>query len=274
MISRRMEICLRHHSLCTPKPRSKNYRPTRLLKINCPHGTHSQDTASFQLISRGEDSDVFSYATLSYRWGDKPLDKALQLLKSTSAWLEKSNAVDHLPKTLKDAIYIAYRFGVRYMWIDRLRIYQDSPEDWRREAGTMQDVYRNSVFCVSALGANDDEGGCFFSRDPSLVAPSAVDIYDNGETFRVELEDTAWHAAFRHEPLIQRAWVLHERLMAPRTIYFGRKQVFWECAESHACETHLRGFEGSPPTRTSTKSTSILASRSGSSSSLYPPLRV
>ncbi|KAI0846463.1 HET-domain-containing protein [Daldinia vernicosa] len=245
MISRWMETCLRHHSLCPLRPGSKNYRPTRLLKINCSHDSYSPNTASFQLISRDEDSPVSSYAALSYRWGDKPLDKTLRLLKSTSAWLEKPNAVDHLPKTLKDAIYIAYRLGVRYIWIDRLCIYQDSPEDWRREAGSMQDVYRNSVFCISALGADDDGGGCFFSRDPSLVAPTAVDMYNNGEIFRAELEDTAWYAAFRHEPLIRRAWVLQERLMVPRTIYFGRKQVFWECEESHACETHPKGFERS-----------------------------
>ncbi|KAK6954929.1 hypothetical protein Daesc_002558 [Daldinia eschscholtzii] len=182
------------------------------------------------------------YVALSYQWGPKPLDNTLQLLNSTSAWLEKPNPINHPPKTLRDAVHVAYRFGVQYLWIDRLCIYQDSCEDWRKEAGTMQDVYRNALFCISALGAEDDESGCFFMRDPSLIAPSAVDIYRNGSAFRAELEETAWHAAFQHEPLIQRGWILQERLMAPRTIYFGSRQVFWECAESHACETHRKGF--------------------------------
>ncbi|KAI1472078.1 uncharacterized protein F4812DRAFT_416523, partial [Daldinia caldariorum] len=77
-------------------------------------------------------------------------------------------------------MYIAHRFGIEYLWIDRLCIFQDSREDWRREAGTMQDVYRNALFCISALGAENDEGGCFFPRDPSLIAPLAVDIRQRG----------------------------------------------------------------------------------------------
>ncbi|OTB14879.1 hypothetical protein K445DRAFT_384254 [Daldinia sp. EC12] len=181
MISEWMETCLQGHSLCNKKSGSENYMPTRLSKINYSHSSGP-------------------YVALSYRWGVKPLDKTHQLLNSTSAWLDKPNPIKHLPKTLRDAVHVVYRFGIQYLWIDRLCIYQDSCEDWRKEAGTMQDVYRNALFCISALGAEDDEGGCFF-----------------------------------------------ERLMAPRTIYFGKRQVFWECAELHACETQPKGFGGFSP---------------------------
>ncbi|KAI1803147.1 HET-domain-containing protein [Daldinia bambusicola] len=246
MVSKWMETCLQNHSSCSKKSEIKDYMPTRLLKINYAHDSYLQHPPTFQLISRNEDFQG-SYAAMSYRWGEKPLDKTLRLLKLTSAWLEKPNPIHCLPKTFRDAMHIAHRFGVEYLWIDRLCIYQDSCEDWRREAGTMQDVYRNALFCISALGAENDEGGCFFAREPSLIAPSAVDIYGNGELFRAELEDAAWGATFHDEPLIHRGWVLQERLMAPRTIYFGSKQVFWECAESHACETHPNGFGGFRP---------------------------
>lgn len=36
-------------------------------------------------------------------------------------------------------------------------------------------------------------------------------------------------------------WVLQERILAARNLYFGRRQVFWECGEASRCETVPRG---------------------------------
>jgi hypothetical protein len=36
--------------------------------------------------------------------------------------------------------------------------------------------------------------------------------------------------------------VLHERLLAPRVLHFGRKQLFWECSELCACEAYPNGL--------------------------------
>ncbi|KAI8962037.1 HET-domain-containing protein [Daldinia sp. FL1419] len=166
-VSKWMGTCLEHHSLCRKRPEDENYIPTRLLRIN---------------------RSPSPYVTLSYRWGDKPPDKTVRLLKSTYTQPKKPNAIDTLPKTLRDAMYIAGRFG-------------DTTEDWRKEASTMRDVYQNALFCISALGADDDEGGCLFPRNPSF-----------------------------------------ERVMATRTVYFGKNQVFWECTEMHACETRPKGI--------------------------------
>ncbi|KAI0142549.1 hypothetical protein F4776DRAFT_676386 [Hypoxylon sp. NC0597] len=113
---------------------------------------------------------------------------------------------------------IANRSRIQYLWIDRLCIFQDSAEDWCEEASRVQEVYQNASFCISALSAEDDEGGCFFSRTPEEVAPTAVTLSCMEEPFRADLEDTAWR------------------------IHFGKKQVFWECSEVHACETHPEGF--------------------------------
>jgi hypothetical protein len=37
-------------------------------------------------------------------------------------------------------------------------------------------------------------------------------------------------------PLNRRAWVLQERLLAPRVLHFCESQLFWECHEREACE--------------------------------------
>ncbi|KAI1417898.1 HET-domain-containing protein [Hypoxylon sp. FL1857] len=247
MVFNWMKTCSWFHNGCKSKSDGTKYRPTRLLEINYPKSVYSGSPPTFRLVSGDGCAQGSPYVTLSYRWGNKPLGSTLRLLKGTSSYLERPNPINFLPKTFRDAMDIAYRFGIRYLWIDRLCIFQDSEEDWRKEAGTMQGVYRNASFCISALGADDDEGGCFFSRNPELVQPTLVNLNGKKEAFRADLEDTAWRTAFLDQPLIHRGWVLQERLMSPRTIYFGRKQVFWECSEVHACETHPEGFSKFSP---------------------------
>lgn len=39
-----------------------------------------------------------------------------------------------------------------------------------------------------------------------------------------------------HSPLNQRAWVLQERLLAPSTLHFTERQLYWECREQYASE--------------------------------------
>src|SRR2546421_346148 len=42
----------------------------------------------------------------------------------------------------------------------------------------------------------------------------------------------------------RRAWVLQERLMAPRVLHFGSAQLFWECRRGLLCERFPETFPG------------------------------
>lgn len=50
--------------------------------------------------------------------------------------------------------------------------------------------------------------------------------------------------AYRDEraPVNIRAWVVQERLLAPRVLHFGQTQVIWECRELSACELYPHGL--------------------------------
>jgi len=37
-------------------------------------------------------------------------------------------------------------------------------------------------------------------------------------------------------PLLARAWVLQERLLAPRTLHIFQTEIAWECMEGSHCE--------------------------------------
>ncbi|KAH7020828.1 heterokaryon incompatibility protein-domain-containing protein [Microdochium trichocladiopsis] len=229
-----MNNCLTEHELCRRREASSTFRPNRLLQLS-PSGT-------FRLVSGGECPAASKYAALSYCWGKQPAESLLMLTRTTAQYLQQENRVESLPKTFREAIEIVQRYQVDYLWVDRLCIYQDSVDDWQREAATMKDVYQHAHFSIAALGASDSDGGCFFERDPSRVAPTMVRVKtaeDEVEAAYVSELDRSisWYYAFASEPLVQRSWVVQERLLAPRTLYFGSRQVFWECREARCAET-------------------------------------
>lgn len=51
-----------------------------------------------------------------------------------------------------------------------------------------------------------------------------------------------WKTYFKESPLISRAWVVQERILARRVIHFGRRQLGWECHEQEHCEMFPQGF--------------------------------
>lgn len=195
----------------------------------------------FNLVGRAEFDTGERYITLSHCWGPGPAWEKLRLLDSTKDQLRNGLPVSVLPKTFRHAFEIIERLNVRYLWIDRLCIVQDSAEDWQAEASTMQSIYRHGLLNIAALGAADDQAGCFFDRDPAAVAPTIINLSPNeGDVpsfYRFDAEREAWRKDFEGEPLLSRAWVLQERVLSTRNLYFGRKQVFWECFETNCCET-------------------------------------
>ncbi|KAI1100371.1 HET-domain-containing protein [Jackrogersella minutella] len=230
-----IDECFKSHELCLHRD-SEIFSPARLLELR-----QMNDEKAFRLVHRGEFDPRERYVTLSHCWGSGLVSTKLRLLKSTQDSLREGFPVSILPKTFRDAFEVIDRLKIRYLWIDRLCIVQDSVEDWQAEASIMQSVYSHGLLNIAALGAADDQAGCFFDRDPALVAPTIVDLSPRDGSiamlYRVETEREAWRKAFEGEPLLSRAWVVQERILSTRNLYFGSKQVFWECIETNHCET-------------------------------------
>ncbi len=74
------------------------------------------------------------YAALSHCWG---MAQPTCLNKDTVADLMKGVKTDTLPRSFRDAIWLAHELSIPYIWIDRLCILQDDPEDWARESADM-----------------------------------------------------------------------------------------------------------------------------------------
>jgi hypothetical protein len=168
------------------------------------------------------------YACLSHRWGGQcPLETTQRTLtdhKSNIPWTR-------LPITFQDAIAVARRLSIRYLWFDSLCIIQDDYDDWKVESALMADIYSNALIALAASGSNGPNEGLYFSRDQAY-AHHALSAF----------EDTYVRRGLQHLPsdlpLLTRGWVFQERLLSPRFLHFGRQELIWECMETRTCECH------------------------------------
>jgi hypothetical protein len=127
---------------------------------------------------------------------------------------------------------------------------QDSTEDWEREAPKMRDVYANSVCNIAAAACSDPEEAMFKATEPEQILPHVLttSLFDGKPSPYYVYENDYWDKQ-TDGPIQNRGWILQERFLAPRVLYFGQHQMLFECQEDHKCE----GFPNGTPTHISRK---------------------
>ena len=220
--------------------------PTRLLDVGPLSGLQEPH---LHICDRQSDKDI-RYVALSHSWGNASIRKSE---KATLKSLINSVPLKSLSRTFQDAIRICRRLTRRYLWIDSLCIIQDDKDDWKHEAGTMASVYANYAFSLAALHGVDSEAGCFVPRDPRFYLlcklPATEMLY--GVRLEPNMKRDATHSNFKSSaytpwsdeslprtPLLGRGWVFQERILPPKTVYFGAKGVHWECRTLQANDGH------------------------------------
>ncbi|KAL8853687.1 MAG: hypothetical protein Q9221_001498 [Calogaya cf. arnoldii] len=226
--------------------------PTRLLHVG-------SESDGLQLCERETIPTGVKYTALSHCWGSCLRDRKILTQHNISAWKRAIQDSD-LMQTFKDAVKVTRELGIQYLWIDSLCIIQDSEADWLHESSLMSNVYKYAHCTIAAAAADNDEGGCFSDRDPQYDLPIQIDFSQSmsqsplphGIRDRAEREGGPMikgvyalrdqHMGFTEgSPLFSRAWVLQERLLSPRLLHFGSTELFWECSEFQACESHPLG---------------------------------
>lgn len=226
-----LDQCVNAHPTCNSLLNKVASRPSRVL--DCSTGTP-------RLLVVRDDTPPFQYATMSHCWGGHV---PLRLLSDNIDDLQVELPVAQLSQSFRDAIQVLHWLGLSYLWIDSLCIVQDSLQDWEKESALMAEVYSNSHCNIAAAHAADGTQGCFTERDPRLVKPLKVDLswgLNPGVYYGVHAE--VWQHNVMETPLNSRAWVCQERYLAPRNLFFGKTQLFWECYDCSACETFPVGL--------------------------------
>lgn len=191
------------------------------------------------------------YAALSHCWGTEQI---LTTTTDTLSDMKREIPFERLPKTFQDAIDIARRLDIPYLWIDSLCIIQDSPNDWNQESARMGAVYANSFVTIAADGAPDGRTGCFVAGEGRMSNQALIQCHDSDnrllevyvrrQGFRGSPDDSSHTAGPRGErpkrsKLSTRGWVLQERLLSPRILHFTTNEMAWECVTHVRCECQV-----------------------------------
>jgi Fe2+ transport system protein FeoA len=236
-----LQDCDDNHSYCRHDqrlyPAERTELPTRLLAIGTSPG--SLIRVVYPANGTQSLSKNVQYAALSYRWGEASFFYDYQTTRANIH--EKTSGIDfaRLPSVLQDAIEVARAIGVQYIWIDALCIIQGAGGDYDSEAERMETVFSGAYCVIAASRAADVSHSILAERPPREVIALPMTHGDNASIFIAEDIDSFQRDVIDGE-LNQRGWVLQERALARRTIYFAESQIYWECGAGIRCESFTK----------------------------------
>lgn len=165
------------------------------------------------------------YLALSYVWA--PLgqrrggpSEVVQLLRSNIEEYQSVLPEVEIPETILDAMYLARKLGLRYLWVDQLCVVQDDDVDKDNHVRHMPYVFANAYLTIVAAHGDLYTGLLPISprrhaREARETKPGGSNK-DHGELLR----QSKWNT---------RGWTLQELLYSRRVVFFFQETVTWEC---------------------------------------------
>jgi hypothetical protein len=199
--------------------------PTRLIDVG-------RDGSEIVRLYETKKTDSFKYIAVSHPWGKKP-PYFCTFRKDVEKHMKGINVAD-LTLTFRHAVETTRQLGLQYLWIDSICIIQGPDGDFEQEAEHMENVF-SSAYCVLAASSAEGQSDGFLNERDSREFVSFK--RDSQAPFYIcrFIDDFNEHVL--DGPLSKRGWVMQERVLAHRTIYFTSKQTYWECGEAVRCET-------------------------------------
>lgn len=225
-----IHYCDENHQCMAPAgySTSPGKLPTRVIDVG---GTVER----IRLVETSEEPTARGhYIALSHCWGRLDQKQLFCTYAYNIAERKANIAYDELPRNFQDAIRITRAMGIPYLWIDSLCIKQGDQEDWAAESVKMEDVFSNAYCTIAASSAACSLTGFLgtrWARDAikiRTVSGAPLYLADAIDDFHQDVEKSI---------LSSRGWVLQERALSRRTIYFTSSQVYWECGNGVVCET-------------------------------------
>ncbi|KAI1120765.1 hypothetical protein F5Y10DRAFT_289312 [Nemania abortiva] len=224
-------ICDSTHSTCSrfyaegPDKNPAPTMPTRLVELGNP--LRLVESVSIK---------PSPYVALSHCWGKIEQGR---LCTSSGNITQLMASIDsgRLPKTFRDAILVTRGIGIEYLWIDSLCIIQDDKDDWENESAKMEQVFSFAYCTIGASSATSSVEGFLHKRHPRPCVQLETSSF--GKLYVCQNIDN-FHRDVDLGELNSRGWVLQERALSRRSIFYTSTQVYWECGEGIHCETLTR----------------------------------
>jgi hypothetical protein len=234
-----------HSNTCSSKPALSHTSGAR--KVDCPQWVIDVDR---QCIVPGYAAP--EYLALSYTWQrDAEVgksDESLQLQCKNVDILQRPDAFrehqEKLPKVILDAMGLTATLGMRYIWVDRLCIVQDSKQK-NAEIARMDQVYSNAfatIVAAASCGIYQDASETMYDfkyREYGMINWSKV-----GKADLPSVRTTAHYEHLYKSRWAKRAWTYQEFILSKRVIFCLDGSIFWQCENTVWDLTHLRPQDG------------------------------
>lgn len=215
--------CEANHPECRPKKTGP--LPTRLIHLG---SKHSNDIT----LHTTQHVESVEYVALSHPWGKGPhFCTTLDNIEAHRSGID----FETLPTMFKDAVVTTRELGLEYLWIDSICIIQGEGGDFDHEAKRMEDVF-SSAFCVIAASSAHGQEDGFLNREDQHHECLTFEHAGLPPIYVSHFMDD-FNKDVLEAPLSKRGWVLQERALARRTIYFTNRQTYWECGKGVRSET-------------------------------------
>ncbi|KAI8665084.1 Protein kinase domain-containing protein [Fusarium sp. Ph1] len=234
-----VQDCDSNHPECRPLNHDPECLPTRLLDVG-PSGRLGNYSLVHLLVTR-RDLDTghdLRYIALSHPWGGTlQNDHFCTTPENFHQRLIGGIPFDTLPLTFKNAVQVTRSLNIRYLWIDSLCIVQGDGGDFDTEAKNMETIFSSAYCVIAASRASGTSSGFLGERGARNFI--RFDGATGSPHYICKAIDDFQHDVIEGD-LNKRGWVLQERALARRTIYFTKNQTYWECGKGIRCETLAR----------------------------------
>ncbi|KAK3346461.1 heterokaryon incompatibility protein-domain-containing protein [Lasiosphaeria hispida] len=224
---------------CGP-PAAPAFRPTRVLDV----GDDGPGPKALRLHCTAASSDGYDYVALSHCWGRPTAEEWERVCTHPGNFETRCRNLPFIdmPKTFQDAITVTRKLGKRFLWIDSLCIIQGDEADWERESQLMESIFSSAYCTLSATSARGFNDGFLLPRHVRLCMPVPNAPKEAAAAAPLWLCETVddFRADVEMGVVNQRGWVLQERVLSRRTIYFTSSQTYFECGGGVRCETMTR----------------------------------
>lgn len=195
--------------------------PKTLINVENPKKPKIIVTADLTL-----DPKTTRYVVFSHKWGGMPREAVTT--RQNIEQRKKKIPESELPLNFKNAIAITHALECTYLWIDSLCILQGPDGDFDEQADRMRTTFSGAYCALAACSAESATDGFLHNRDPRYVKMGDIFVSTITNNFERDV---------LRSPLNRRGWVLQERALAHRTIFFTATQMYWECGDGIRCET-------------------------------------
>ena len=224
-----LENCFRYHGKSCDEPGwCRGLEP--------PSGPHFRliDVHSMRVVQKDmlalNGYEEPPYAALSYVWGDTGR-QCLNLKVHNLRDLESHIEGQPLPiaRTIRDAIDVTGRIGLRYLWVDSLCIIQyddrngDDPEARSSQILQMDRIFGHAAITIVAADGLDAQAGLPGISSWPERTQVAKEVQPNiNVLLAVQYQDTfgKWDT---------RAWTLQEKLLSKRMLIFNGGYTSFHC---------------------------------------------